>query len=86
MNLIRTMDTSDITHLDTIKTTYKTINAGDKSVSIVAPSGYTLYRIIQEKTGEDVTACFSKSGDNYTITFDVPCTQTDTYKAYYYKA
>ena len=86
MNIIRTMDMSDILHLDKIKTAYKSVVIGDKSVSIEIPSGCTLYRIIQEKTGQDVTQCFTKSGSNYITTFDVPCTHVDTYKAYYYTA
>lgn len=86
MNIIRTMDTSDILHLDRIKTAYKSIGAGEKSVTIVIPTGCTLYRIVQEKTGEDVTQCFVKNGDNYTATFDVVTTIPDIYKAYYYTA
>jgi hypothetical protein len=86
MNMIRTMDMSDILHLDKIKTAYKTITAGTKSVSITIPSGCTLYRIIQEKTGQDVTQCFTKSGNNYVTNFDVPSSHADTYKAYYYTA
>lgn len=84
MNIIRTMDVSDIMHLDKIKTAYKSINAGKKSVTIKIPSGCVLYRIIQEKTGQDVTQCFTKSGDTYTVVFDVPTTHEDIYKAYYY--
>lgn len=84
MNMIRTMNVSDITHLDKIKTAYKTVEAGDKSVTIEIPTGYTLYRIVQEKTGQDVTQCFAKSDENYIATFDVPCTHSDNYKAYYY--
>lgn len=86
MNMIRTMDTSDIMHLDNIMTTYKTVNAGEKSVSISIPSGCELYRIVQEKTGQDVTQCFTVNGDIYIAEFDVPCTHVDTYKAYYYKS
>jgi len=86
MNMIRTMDMSDILHLDNIMTTYKTVNPGEKFVSIVIPSGCELYRIIQEKTGQDVTQCFTANGDNYIAHFDVPTTITDTYKAYYYKS
>ena len=84
MNMIRTMDTSDIIHLDKIKTAYKTINAGTKSVTIMIPNGCTLYRIVQEKTGQDVTQCFTKSGSTYVANFDVPTTIQDTYKAYFY--
>ena len=85
MNMIRTMDVSDIIHLDKIKTTYKSVTVGERSVTIEIPSGYTLYRIMQEKTGQDVTQCFTKSGSTYITNFDVPCTHVDTYKAYYYK-
>lgn len=85
-NIIRTMDVSDIIHLSKIKTSYKSINTGDTSVTIKIPNGCTLYRIIQEKTGYDVTSCFSKSGSNYVATFSVPATHSDTYKAYYYTA
>lgn len=86
MNMIKTMDTSDIHHLDKLKTTYKSVAVGAKSVTIAIPSGCTLYRIIQEKTGQDVTQCFTKSGQDYVTTFDVPCTHKDIYKAYYYTA
>ena len=86
MNMIRTMDTSDILHLDTIKTSYKSIPAGTKSITIAIPTGYTLYRIIQEKTGNDVTSCFTKSETTYVATFDVATTHSDIYKAYFYKA
>ena len=86
MNMIRTMDTSDINHLDKIKTAYKTVAVGEKTVNIPVPSGCELYRIVQEKTGYDVTECFIKLGDHYTTTFDVPCTHADIYKAYYYTA
>lgn len=85
MNMIRTMDISDILHLDTIKTTYKSVGVGEKSVIITIPSGYTLYRIIQEKTGQDVTQCFSKNNNACIAEFDVPTTVEDIYKAYYYK-
>lgn len=86
MNMIRTMDTSDILHLDKIKTSYKSVGIGEKSVTIAIPSGCTLYRIIQEKTGEDVTQCFVKNGNNYVATFDVGTSIADIYKAYYYTA
>lgn len=85
-NIIRTMDTSDILHLDKIKTAYKWVMPGSKSVTIVIPAGCTLYRIMQEKTGQDVTQCFTKDGNEYTTTFDVETTQSDIYKAYYYTA
>lgn len=85
MNMIRTMNISDIHHLDNIKITYKTVDIGEKTVTIEAPNGYTLYRIMQEKTGQDVTTCFTKSNSNYVATFDVPFTHQDIYKAYYYK-
>lgn len=86
MNMIRTMDISDIHHLDSIKTTYSAINAGVNIVNIKIPSGYTLYRIMQEKTGQDVTQCFVKSSNTYRADFDVPTTHKDIYKAYFYKA
>ena len=86
MNMIRTMDISDIHHLDSIKTTYSAINAGVHIVNIKIPSGYTLYRIIQEKTGQDVTTCFVNTGNTYRADFDVPTTHKDIYKAYFYKA
>ena len=86
MNMIRTMDTSDILHLDKIKTAYKSIGVGEKTVTISIPSGCTLYRIIQEKTGQDVTQCFTRSGNTYIATFDVVTTIPDIYKAYYYTA
>lgn len=86
MNMIRTMDTSDILHLDKIKTAYKSVEVGEKSVTITIPTGCTLYRIMQEKTGQDVTQCFTNSGNTYITNFDVPCTHTDIYKAYYYLA
>lgn len=86
MNIIKTIDVSDIIHLDKIKTAYKSIAAGVTSVTIAIPSGCTLYRIIQEKTGQDVTQCFSKSGSKYVATFDVATTHADIYKAYYYTA
>ena len=83
-NIIRTLATSDILHLDKIKTSYKSIEVGNKSVTITIPSGCTLYRIVQEKTGQDVTTCFTKTGSNYVANFDVPTTHSDIYKAYYY--
>lgn len=84
MNMIRTMDTSDILHLDKIKTAYKSVGVGEKNVTIAIPDGYALYRIMQEKTGQDVTKCFTKSENNYVAIFDVPTTITDIYKAYYF--
>ena len=84
MNMIRTMDISDIHHLDKIKTAYKTINPGARSVMIMIPNNCTLYRIVQEKTGQDVTQCFIKSDNAYIANFDVPTTIKDTYKAYFY--
>ena len=82
-NIIRTLDTSDIHNLSKIKTAYKTIGIGEKSVSIAVPLGCTLYRIIQEKTGQDVTKCFEPKGNVYTAEFDTPSTHIDTYKAYF---
>lgn len=84
MNMIRTMDMSDIFHLDKIKTAYKSVAVGEISVTIEIPTGCTLYRIMQEKTGQDVTQCFTKNENNYIAIFDVPVTHEDTYKAYYY--
>lgn len=84
MNIIRTMDMSDILHLDTIQTAYKSVEVGEKSVTIVIPPDCILYRIIQEKTGQDVTQCFTKYDNVYIATFDVPTSVTDIYKAYYY--
>lgn len=86
MNMIRTMDTSDIAHLDKIRTSYKTVVVGDKSVSITIPSGCTLYRIVQENTGYNVTHHFNKLGSSYVANFDVPATINDIYKAYYFEA
>lgn len=84
MNIIRTMDTSDIFHLDKIKTAYKAIETGEKSVIITIPDGCTLYRIIQESTGENVTQCFIKNENRYIFRFDIPSSHSDIYKAYYY--
>ena len=86
MNIIRTMDMSDILHLDKIKTAYKTVAIGERNVTINIPNGCILYRIIQEKTGQDVTQCFTKNAETYVANFDVPFTHVDTYKAYYYTA
>ena len=86
MNMIRTMDMSDILHLDKIKTAYKSVGVGEKSVTIEIPANCTLYRIMQEKTGQDVTQCFTKNNNTYVATFDVPTSHTDNYKAYYYTA
>lgn len=86
MNMIKTMDTSHIHHLDTIKTAYKTVKPGEKSVIIAIPEGGILYRIVQEKTGQDVTPCFVKSDNSYKANFDTAATIADTYKAYYYTA
>lgn len=86
MNIIRTMDVSDILHLDTIQTAYKLVEVGEKSVTIIIPSDCILYRIIQEKTGQDVTQCFTRYDNAYIATFDVPTSTTDIYKAYYYTA
>lgn len=82
-NIIRTMDTSDILHLNGIKTAYKKVPVGTKKVIIKIPTGCTLYRIMQEKTGNDVTQCFTKVNNSYEANFDVPTTVVDTYKAYY---
>lgn len=84
MNIITAMDTCDINHLDKIKTDYTTINIGSQNVSFTVPDGYTLYRIVQEKTGYDVTDCFTESNNRYTFHFDVCATHPDIYKAYYY--
>ena len=83
LNIIRTMDVSDIINLDKIKTAYKSVGIGEKSVTIEIPSGCTLYRIIQEKTGQDVTQCFEMINNAYIATFDVETTIPDIYKAYY---
>jgi len=85
LNMIRTMDVSDINHLNYIKTNYTVIYPGSISATIEVPEGdYALYRIIQEKTGKDVTECFTLNGSEYTVTFDVPATHIDIYKAYFY--
>ena len=96
MNMIRTFNISDIEHLDSIKTTYTKIYAGDTSVSIPMPNdnnihtGYILYRIVQESTGQDVSNCFEYMYDEendcryYMTTFDVPASTDDIYKAYFY--
>lgn len=86
MNMIRTMDMSDILHLDKIKTTYKSVAVGERSVTIEIPDDCTLYRIMQEKTGQDVTKCFDKVNNTYVASFDVPTTHVDIYKAYFYTA
>lgn len=85
MNMIRTMDISDINHLNSIKTTYDVVETGDLTVVINIPEGYALYRIIQEKTGMDITSCFAKEDNTYITKFDVPATVEDIYKAYFYK-
>ena len=85
-NMIQTMDESDIKHLKSIKTTYTSVEEGSPYASILIPTGYTLYRIIQEKTGMDVTECFVDNGEyEYLANFDTPATCKDTYKAYCYK-
>ena len=87
MNMIRTFDISDIEYLDSIKTTYKKVRIGSTAVIIDIPEGYTCYRIIQEKTGQDVTNCFNLLDDGtYKAEFDVPATNDDIYKAYFYDA
>jgi len=83
MQMIRTMDVSDILHLDKLKTAYKYCPIGTKEVSIKIPSGCNLYRIVQEKTGQDVTPCFTKKDGCYVTKFDVPLIDNDTFKAYY---
>lgn len=89
MNIIRTMDVVDIQHLDTIKTLYATVKAGEMAVTITPYGPYSslkLYRIIQQSTGHDVTKCFTKSNaGSYTATFDVPTSHSDVYKAYFYE-
>ena len=85
MNMIRTMDMSDIFNLDKIKTSYKLVNIGDTKIIIEIPDDCVLYRIMQEKTGHDVTLHFYKSGNTYIADLDTPATNTDTYKAYFYK-
>lgn len=84
-NIIKALDTSDILHLNELKTTYKKIPIGTKSLSLQIPSGYRIYKIVQESTGSDVTRCFTQGTNAYTITFDVPTVTEDYYKAYYYK-
>lgn len=83
MQIIRTMNVSDIINLDRLKTSFKDVAIGDNSVRIPIPAGATLYKIIQEKTGQDVTACFTKSDNYYVTTFDVPMANKDIFKAYY---
>lgn len=83
MQIIRTMDISDKLNLDKLKTSYKAVDGGTKTVNIAVPTNAKLIRIIQEKTGMDVTEYFSRSGGNYTTTFDVPMQNTDIFKAYY---
>ena len=97
-NMVRTFNTSDIEHLDSIKTTYGKLYAGNSSVSIPVPNdnddnnhtGYVLYRIVQESTGYDVFDCFEYTYDEandcgyYIATFDVPASHDDIYKAYFY--
>jgi hypothetical protein len=96
-NIIRTFDISDIEHLDSIKTTYTRVYAGDMSASISRPidddnnilAGYILYRVVQEKTGQDITDCCSyqsdgENGYKYYLEFDTPASNNDIYKAYFY--
>ena len=83
MQIIRTISTSDKLHLDKLRTSYKNAPIGTKTVTLMVPSTATLYKIVQEKTGQDVTACFSRDNETYTTTFDVPMTNSDIFKAYY---
>lgn len=83
MQIIRTLAISDKLHLDRLRTSYKNAPVGTKTVSIIVPSNATLYKIVQEKTGQDVTVCFTKSDNIYSATFDVPMINQDTFKAYY---
>lgn len=83
MQIIRALDISDKLNLDKLKTSYKLVNAGAKTVNIAVPTNAKLIRIVQEKTGMDVTEYFSRSGSNYTTTFDVAMENTDIFKAYY---
>lgn len=99
MNMIRTFNISDIEHLDSIKTTYTKVSAGETSISIPMPTdnddnihtGYLLYRVVQERTGQDVSECFKynvyedEAGHvYYKFDLDVPTTHDDIYKAYFY--
>ena len=84
INFSRTLDLSDIKHLDTIKSTYTEVAAGSTEVSIQIPTGGTLYRIVQEKTKQDVTDCFVQNNDKWEASFDVPTSHADIYKAYFY--
>jgi len=68
---------------DKLKTSYKSVTAGTKTVNIAVPTNAKLIRIVQEKTGMDVTEYFSRSGSNYTTTFDVAMINADIFKAYY---
>lgn len=83
-NIIKAMDMTDIIHLDKIKTAYSNVFMGEKYVMIEIPSDCTLYRIIQESTGYDVTKCFKKVANYYRADFDIPISTDDIYKAYYY--
>ena len=83
MQIIRALDISDKLNLDKLKTSYKSVAAGTKTVNIADPTNAKLIRIVQEKTGMDVTEYFSRSGSNYTTTFDVAMTNADIFKAYY---
>ena len=87
MNIIRTLDTSHILNLDKLQTSYKKSNAGSLLAFIEIPKEATLYRIVQESTGYDVTSCFEEGimNDNksYMCIFDTRSTRDEIYKAYY---
>jgi hypothetical protein len=82
--IIATLPISDLIKLDVLKTSFKDVPIGATTVTIAVPETATLYKIIQEKTGQDVTSCFSRVGSTCTTTFDVPMINTDIFKAYYY--
>lgn len=84
-NFARTFDLSDLNKLGSIKTTYGIVNEGDTSVYIKKLEGYELYRIVQEKTKQEVTACFIEDDGMYKASFDIPATHNDVYKAYFYR-
>jgi hypothetical protein len=80
--IISTLAISDLINLNNVKTSFKAVKAGETKVGILVPNGATLYKIIQEKTGQDVTACFSRvTSDYYGTTFDVPIEHSDIFKA-----
>lgn len=84
LQIIKSINTYDIFKISIFKTSYTVIEAGSKNAAITVPESANIYKIIQEKTGLDVTECFKKiTNKTYVAEFASAIPHQDIFKAYY---